>query len=257
MPLELLNIPLMLPGFVLVLARTSALTMATPMFANNNVPIRVRGALALVLAMMLFPLVRARLPGTLSWSVALGGLFGEAALGLLMGLTIQMLFVGMSLAGLLIGQQAGLALGQIYNPDLENTESVLSRLYFYLGMMFFLAVGGHRALVRSLLDSFGQVPPGGFAVTPDALELVAGSLASAFVMAVRLAGPTLVALFLATLSMGFVSRTVPQLNILAVGFSIRIVVGLVVSAAAMVTVQEVFLEGLADSLLGLGAVLGL
>jgi flagellar biosynthesis protein FliR len=52
-------------------------------------------------------------------------------------------------------------------------------------------------------------------------------LNAAFQLGIRIAGPAVVAIFLATLALGFISRTMPQLNILAAGFPLRIALGFI------------------------------
>ena len=45
--------------------------------------------------------------------------------------------------------------------------------------------------------------------------------------------PLLGVVFLETVAMGFVSKTVPQLNVLSLGFPLRIMIGLVVVVASI------------------------
>ena len=67
-----------------------------------------------------------------------------------------------------------------------------------------------------------------------------------------IAGTTLTFLVL-----GFVSRTVPQLNILTVGFPLKLAVGLVVMALTMMSLEPVLLEGLSLCMDGIRIGLGL
>jgi flagellar biosynthetic protein FliR len=80
-------------------------------------------------------------------------------------------------------------------------------------------------------------------------------LAQSFSLAVRAAAPVVTALLLSTLVMGLISRTLPQLNILAVGFGLNSmlafgVLGLTLGGAAWVfqnqieSVLELLLEAL-------------
>ncbi len=73
-------------------------------------------------------------------------------------------------------------------------------------------------------------------------------ITAAFVMAVRLAGPILIALSLVTLAMGLLSRTMPQMNILSVGFTLRGMVMLGVAGLAIQTSQEVILDMIMSAL---------
>jgi flagellar biosynthetic protein FliR len=48
-----------------------------------------------------------------------------------------------------------------------------------------------------------------------------------FLMGLKIAAPIMVALFLSNLCLGIVARTVPQVNILMIGFPINICIGLI------------------------------
>jgi flagellar biosynthetic protein FliR len=176
-------------------------------------------------------------------------------IGLAIGFGLSMIFVATQLGSLMIAQQAGLALGQVMNPELNAQTTPLGQLMYLILTGLFLAMNGHVAIVRALLESFAFVPPLSFQVTPSIVELVVGLMTSAFVIAIRLAGPALTALFLVTLSMGFISRTVPQLNILAVGFSIRSTVALLMTAASLTVIQDLLVDGVVDTMDALQALL--
>jgi flagellar biosynthesis protein FliR len=69
-----------------------------------------------------------------------------------------------------------------------------------------------------------------------------------FELAVRVAWPILLALLLSELAMGFISRLMPQFNILVVGFPLRILVGLLVVFVTMTVAVDMSLQ-VGDSLL--------
>jgi flagellar biosynthesis protein FliR len=62
---------------------------------------------------------------------------------------------------------------------------------------------------------------------------VIGVLLAATEFGLRVAVPLLGVVFLETVAMGFVSKTVPQLNVLSLGFPMRIMLGLVVVVASI------------------------
>jgi len=53
-------------------------------------------------------------------------------------------------------------------------------------------------------------------------EAMTSLLTQSFVLGVRAAAPAMVALLLATLVLGLVSRTLPQLNVMALGFGFNV-----------------------------------
>ena len=70
-------------------------------------------------------------------------------------------------------------------------------------------------------------------------------LSAAFILAIKLFAPVLIALLLTSLVMGFLGRTMPQLNILTIGFALRSMSALAVAAVALAASQDVLVEAIA------------
>jgi flagellar biosynthesis protein FliR len=240
MPLDAPDILLILPPFLMVLFRIAGLAVAAPLFSSTGVPGRVKIGFSLVLSAMLFPVLFPLVPRTMTLGEVIPGVFGELMIGLVLGSSVGMIFLGARLTGMVVGQQAGIALGQVINPMMDGQSTVIGQMYYLILFMIFLAVGGHRATVRAMLDTFAVIPPGSFRFDGSYLILMTSLLQGAYTMTIRLAAPALIALFMASLTMGFLSRTMPQLNVLTVGFSVRIFVGLSVAAISLSHSFELF-----------------
>jgi len=78
--------------------------------------------------------------------------------------------------------------------------------------------------------------------------LLAEMLTAAFIVGIRLAAPVLIALFLSGTALGFLSRTMPQLNILSVGFTLRALITLSVAAIALGAGEGLLLDAVWDGL---------
>jgi len=115
---------------------------------------------------------------------------------------------------------------------------------FMLAMAIFVAMGGHRVMLATLIGSFDKVPLGGFADFAGLFNFMVGLLGVTFELAVRVAAPLLCLMFLETLSLGFIARTMPQLNILSVGFALRIVVGVICMILLLATAGYVYMDTL-------------
>lgn len=240
MELPIVNLPLMLPGVALVLLRVTGLMVAMPGIGSAAVPFHIKGLLALSVALVIYPLVWSALPQPLTLAAVLGGAMGELLIGLVLGWSLSLVLTGASVAGHLIGQQAGLTLGQEANPLFESNSTVVGNLFFWAGMMVFFAVGGHHALVRSLIESYHTVPVLTFDRYGSVVEVGGELLTAAYVFGIRLAGPAVVALFLTQIVVGYVSRTLPQLNILSIGFPIRVLVAVTTSGLFLAALPDVF-----------------
>jgi len=225
--------------FLMVLFRLAGLFIFAPMFGSRLVPPQVKALLALVLAFCVYPMVPAQAPLPLSLSTLAVSVGGEMLIGLAIGYGASLPLIAMQMAGLLMGQQLGLGLAQVFNPDTESETSVLGQGLFMMALIIFLAIGGDHAMIGAVVDSFAHVPLGGHA--PDGggiVSVIVGLLAAMTELAVRVAAPLLCLVFLETVAMGFIAKTVPQLNILSMGFPLRIILGLWLIAAVMIVTAD-------------------
>ncbi len=102
-----------------------------------------------------------------------------------------------------------------------------------VGRSLFIAIGGDAWTLRGLARTFsaGPADPGA-----GAGPLVAGAaqeFGTIFISAVEVAAPVMLALLITDVAFGMVSRVVPQLNVFAVGFPMKVGVALLVVAASL------------------------
>lgn len=202
--------------------------------------------MVMVIAMIVFPSVNVHAPSMDGLGeVVLGGL-RELMIGASMGLGLAAFLNAADLAGLMIGQQAGIVLGEIVDPTQNNRSSIVGQLYAISLMTVFLLLGGHRATIAALLDTYWIIPITGFRPDDTTLLMLVEMLSAAFILAVRIAAPVLIALFLVGLTLAFLSRTMPQLNILTVGFGIRSLVALGTAGVALAACERLFAGAVFD-----------
>jgi flagellar biosynthesis protein FliR len=208
--------------FTLVLARVAGLTITAPVYGTSEAPLRVRALLAAALAVLILPSqwhLNVACPNNVVYYLVLLG--SEAIIGACLGLGVLILIHGMTLAGELVGQASGLTLSEIFDPALDENVPLFSRLLFLVSVCVFLCLGGHRMVMASLLDTFQTIPPGGGGI-PDSLGKTFVILVTqSFSLGIRAAAPAVTALLLATLILGLVGRTLPQVNILSVGVGLN------------------------------------
>jgi flagellar biosynthesis protein FliR len=70
-------------------------------------------------------------------------------------------------------------------------------------------------------------------------------------LALRVSSPLLALIFLETVAMGFVAKTVPQLNILSLGFPIRILGGLAIVVCGLVVISDVTMTSMNEAITAL------
>lgn len=248
MPFDLLQYQLLLPSFGLVLARVSGLVLGAPMFSSQQFPARAKVLLIAAISLMAFPAVRPTLPEDVTFAMAIPGMVGEFVIGHLLGFAAATVFFAAQIGGKLISHQSGMALGTVFNPVFNEESTVLDQIWFFTAMAIFLAVRGHVAVVMVLLNSFEHVPPMLATFDGSMGDLAIAIMRDMFELGMRLSGPAVMTLFLTSLLMGFLTKTMPQLNILSVGFSLKIAAALFAAAITIGFTADVFTEAAADSL---------
>jgi flagellar biosynthetic protein FliR len=243
---------MMLPAFCLVLARVAGLVMAVPLLTSRQVPLKIKAWLIVTFALMTFPVVAPLLPHSMTLGQAVAGMVGEFIIGEVLGLGAGLVFLAAQLAGKIVSHQSGMALSRSFNPVLNASSTVLDQVWFFGVLMFFLAMRGHLAVVEALLHSFEQVPPMMMLVDGALAEFVIGILQSTFDLALRMSGPVILALLLTSLIMGFLGKTMPQLNILSVGFAFKILTGLFFMAITIPFSEGMIADGVMEGLDQLG-----
>jgi flagellar biosynthesis protein FliR len=229
--------------FIFVLARMSGLVMTAPMFGSSEVPTRIRALLAFTLALVITPVewsVNVELPTSLAaFIVSMGG---ELLIGMILGLGVMILLSGVQVAGQIISQMSGMSLADVFNPGFDAEVPMISNLLYLVTLTVFIILGGHRLLVGALLDTYTFLPLGHAQLSPSLGTLMATLLAESFSLAVRGAAPAMVALLLATVVLGLISRTLPQLNILAIGFGLNAMITFLVLAVSVGAIAWLFQE---------------
>lgn len=240
-----------LPAWLMVLSRVAGIFFMAPAFGSQTIPVRYRMLLAVAVSACIYPMLiepgHQSLPnvmplvanGMYFWTLA-PAIAMEMLIGILIGFGASLPLFGMQVGGRVIDQQMGLGIAGVYNPEVGEETGVISEFFFILSLTIFILVGGLRVLLTTIIGSFNHIPLGSFMVDGNVIDLLLGLCAAMFDLGLRVAAPLLCLFFLLTISMGFIARTVPQLNILSIGFTVRIVCGALIVIGALGVMFHVF-----------------
>lgn len=231
--------------FLLVLLRVSALLVVAPIFGHRSWMGRAKVGLSFLVAIVLFPMVADQgldLPtGVFAYAFLM---VREVLMGVVLGFSVLLLFVGIQFAGQLTGLQMGFGIVNVIDPQSSNQISIIGQFLNILAVLLLLTFNGHHMILTALVTSFETVPLGGVTFHDGLMFKIMALTAEIFVIAIKIAAPILMALFLVTVSMGILARTVPQMNVFMVGFPLQIAVGM----SALIVVLPLF-SGMLERLL--------
>ena len=206
--------------------RIGAALQVLPVVGGRGMPARARLIVTLALA--------ATMSTVLPTPPAMGvdaatvlGVLREFTVGVAIGLMLRLAFEAGQLAGELVSQGMGLSFATMADPLSGASSPVLSQWFYLVFALLFFTLDGHLALVRLLADSYGGLPVG--AALPDTHALLAAVPAffsECLRAGVLLALPVMMALLAVNIAFGVLARAAAQLNPMAIGLPVSLLVGL-------------------------------
>jgi len=214
--------------FLMVLFRISGVIIYAPFFGSRNVPVKVRIFLCLLVSILIFPNLRGILPDTATSSLILLPIrmIMEILIGLSIGLIALIVFAGAQLAGQMVGMQMGFGIVNVIDPYTGSQISIIGQLQNIITMWFFIIINGHHWFLQGIADSFHIIPLGDARISEGLVMNLLFLASDAFIIGVKIGAPGIITLLIVSLMMGIIAKTVPQINILIVGFPVKVAAGL-------------------------------
>lgn len=234
--------------------RISALFSIAPLFGSRTIPVRLRVATAMVITLAVAPGLPP--PPALDLLSAPGVLAVAAELfvGITIGFMLQIVFASLQIAGEMVATTMGLSMAQVTDPINGAQVPALGQLFFIVGMLLFLSLNGHLALIALLAQSFIGMPVGDALLQGADLWTLASFAGTMFAAAVKVALPAVTALLAVNVMLGVITRSAPQLNLFAFGLPITTALGLVLLLIALPGLEVAVRESLEATIELLGAV---
>ena len=162
----------------------------------------------------------------------------ELLIGVALGFIASLPLFALRVAGEQTGSMMGFSMAQIMDPTTQSESSLVGQMHFLIAMWFYFRWNGHLLMVQALIETLKLVPPGQISLFP-AGDLSLGTwLQSIFVLGIRMVVPFYCALVLSDIGLGFLARTVPQMNIFVVGLPVKVMLGFMVLAAIVPLVMD-------------------
>ncbi|QYF74676.1 flagellar biosynthetic protein FliR [Cryobacterium sp. PAMC25264] len=227
-----------LEAVLLAGVRMVAFLVIAPPFSFNAFPLRIKGMLAVGLALAVAPRV---VPGYASPDT--GGfilaLLLEILVGGVLGFLVLVVFSAIQSAGNLIDLFGGFQLAQGFDPQSMVNGAQFTRLYQMTALALLFASGGYQLILGGLARSFAALPVGGGIDLAVPLEAITAAVGQMLLAAVQIAGPLIVVLFLADAGLGLLTRVAPALNAFALGFPLKILITLTLGAAGFMALPGI------------------
>ncbi len=230
----------MLIAWLLISIRATSFLMLMPGLTGQPMPVTMRLALGLTVAMLLAPVVPipAQVPTTLLALLAAIG--GEVLVGLLMGFVGRMAFYATEMAGRVIATEVGLTATPGIEAPTASNEPFASLMHRFAVVLYF-AVGAHLLAIGAFARSFTFAPPGLAGLNSAAADQLIVITAKTFSVGVQLAAPFIALNYLVTFAFGLLGRTVSKVNVFVLSMGARSLAGLALLGGAGVLIARYLL----------------
>lgn len=229
------------PIFMLVVARTLALTLQTPYLGSATVPGMVRVSIALSLAFFYLlgnPNLPAEIPqGFLPYTLLL---IREFLVGVLFGFCANIILVAIQAGGEIIDVQIGLSMVMQFNPQTRQQSTIIGKFMYQLGTIVLISSYAHLFLLKAFFRTFEILPIGTFDYGSGiALHKLVEITSQIFSVGVQIALPIVVVIFVVDFGLGMMNRVAPQINILELNFAMKPTTGMLLITVIFATLVSV------------------
>jgi len=215
--------------FTLGLPRLFAIFAMIPIFGRNILIGSSRNAVVVSLALFLYP--------TYSQSIDVATLSGldytaivlkEGVLGILMGFGLSRIFWAVESMGFLIDNQRGSTMASSVDPLTGSQTSPLGIFLTQVVTIYFFISGAVFVTLLAIYESYNIMPVASFLpeLRLDSARYFLTLVDHILALALLLAAPAMIAMFLSEFALGLISRFAPQLNVFFLAMPVKSGVGI-------------------------------
>ncbi len=225
--------------FFLLFSRIGGMMAFFPFFSHMSIPVSVKTALSLYLTFLFFPVVQfTGIEFTIGSMII--AVMSEFSLGFIAGLALNLIFGALGLAGMQVSMVMGFSMATVMDPTTQTNSPIISQIFTLLAILTLLAFNGHHLIILFLSESVSHIALGTFYPQEYMWTYLSDGFTHMFVMGFIIAFPIIAISLLSDVIFGMLMKTMPQFNLLVVGFPIKIFLSVMVLMAVLGSMMGIF-----------------
>jgi flagellar biosynthetic protein FliR len=164
----------------------------------------------------------------------------EVLIGFVIAIASNYLFAGVQMAGHIIGLDMGFAMATFFDSSSNANLPVLSMMMYYMTFLIYILINGHHYLLGAIFYSYEVIPFDAWQMTGKTAQNMISLVGDVFMISLQVAAPVFITLFVTSISLAFISKIVPQLNIFVVAFQLKILIGLMMLLTVFPIIISIF-----------------
>ncbi len=213
--------------FLALVMRLSGIFVIAPVFSSDAIPRQVKGIIIMLLALISFPILISRgfLPSPSSFPELIFIGTGEFFVGFVIGFIGLMIITLFQVSGQFYSIQMGFGIINVFDPLSDASVPIISQLKTLLMSAVFIGLRGHHFLLRAVVESYRFVPAVDVITIQPVKQAMVTLFDRMFNYGFLIGLPLIGIVFLMTMSLGLLARLVPQMNVMVMGFGLKVLVG--------------------------------
>ena len=217
-------------GFILLFFRFGSLFLAVPIFSHQNIPMNIKASMAFFFTIIFYPSMP-ELTFQITIPSVILAILSEFLFGLAIGIVLQLAYNIITFAGGQISFMMGFSMASAIDPQSGVSMPIISQFLSLMGLMVLLETNLHHWMLLYMESSLSAIPLGGFLMSENIFHYIIHAASNMFVVGFMIAFPITALSWLADVIFGMLMKTMPQFNLLVIGFPIKIMVSFTVLIA--------------------------
>ncbi|MDF1876834.1 flagellar type III secretion system protein FliR [Sulfurimonas sp. SAG-AH-194-L11] len=233
-------------GFMLLFFRFAALFVAVPIFSHKNIPMQIKAAMALFFTIVFYPSMPP-LEISITLPTIVLAVLSEFMLGLVVGIVLLLAYHVITFAGGIISFMMGFSMASAIDPQSGVSMPIISQFLSLMALMVLLSLNLHHWVLLFVDSSLKTIPLGGFIMQKNLFDYIIHAASNMFLVGFMIAFPIVALSWLADVIFGMLMKTMPQFNLLVIGFPIKIMVAFVVIIATFTSTMLIVKTQMLDA----------
>ncbi len=213
--------------FLLVLVRITGMFFLSPIFGRRNIPNYFKVGFCFVFSIITANSVMLpELDQYVSLTAYVVLIAKELLVGLMLGFISYLLFSSIYIAGQLIDMRIGFGMVSVFDPLTNIQIPITADFYVIIATVMMLITDAHLLLIQAIVDSYNILPIGEAIFEGNISKQIINLFTNVFALGFKIAAPITVSILVTDISLGIISKSMPQLNVFMLGMPIKIILGL-------------------------------
>lgn len=223
-------------GFLLLFFRFAALFIAVPIFSHRNIPPTIKASMAFFFTIVFYSSMPP-IEFNITFLNVVIAILSEFLFGLAISIVLLLAYNVITFAGGIISFMMGFSMATAIDPQSGINMPIISQFLSLMALMILFALNLHHWMLAYIDSSLQAIPLGGFVMTEDLFSYVMHASSKMFLVGFMIAFPIIALSWLADVIFGMLMKTMPQFNLLVIGFPIKIMVAFGVLIATFTSIM--------------------